>query len=128
MGTSLPPPPPPQPPPPAHGLSTGGGSARATGSTALRITAGAVVTIGQLAWALAITMIAAATDGVPADDYSTPNRAAFGFLLIGLAVVLPPTACLTFTIATLAGSRLAVAMAVAQLPALAALALVLAFW
>lgn len=77
---------------------------------------------------MAITVLAAATDGVPAEEYSSPNSAAFGLLLIGLAVVLPPTACLTFTLTTLLRPRLVVAIAVAQLPALATLALVLAFF
>ena len=82
----------------------------------------------QVAWALLIVVASAATDGVPADEYSSPNRAAFSLLLVGLSVALPTTAAALYGIAVAVRARLAVAIAVAHVPAVVATLLVLTRW
>jgi hypothetical protein len=90
--------------------------------------AGVVAVVSQFGWAVVITVIAAALDGVPADDYSAPNRAAFGFLLILLAMVLPLGAFVAYTIAHALRVRLSLAVGIAQVPAVVALVWIVASW
>ena len=89
------------------------------------VVAGLLVMCAQLGWAFVIPLLVAATDGIPADDYSASNRGAIGFLIIFLAIVLPLGAGIVYTIAHALRARLPVAIAVAQLPALVALVLIL---
>lgn len=83
---------------------------------------------GQLGWVYLIALVIAATDGIPVDDYSASNRGAIGLLVIFLVMVLPLGALVVYMIARGLRARLAVAVALAQLPALAALVLIWATW
>lgn len=88
------------------------------------VVAGLLVVCAQLGWAFVIPLVVAATDGIPADEYSASNRGAIGFLIIFLAIVLPIGAGVVYTIAHALRIRLPVAVGLAQLPALVALVLI----
>lgn len=86
---------------------------------------GVLVIATQPGWAFVIAVLVAATDDVPAHEYATSNRGAIGLLMVFLAMVLPVAAGLVYAIARALRARQVVAIALAQLPALAALVLIL---
>jgi len=111
--------------PPPSPFSNYSVAPRPTQPSALTVLA---VMAAQPGWAFVIALLVAATDDVPADDYSASSRGAIGFLMVFLAIALPVGAGLVYAIARVLHARQGVAIAIAQLPALAAMVLILIMW
>lgn len=108
---------PPHPPLPEWPLSAGTDKVREP-TRGTRVAAAALATGAGAVWAVAIPVVLAVTDDVPADSYEPQHRFAFVLLAIGLLGTLPTAAFAVFAVARALRANLLVAAFLAQVPAL----------